>query len=123
MGVYVAPASERAFTTIWLGQLVSVAGSGLSDFALGLWVYQPLASLATGVLADRVFAGPTWNSGPLASSLSLLVGAGPGRGLGLFFMALGVVAVGAAALGLSATGAPMPARTMTVAPAALNERS
>ena len=28
------------FTLIWLGQLVSLVGSGLTEFALGVWVYQ-----------------------------------------------------------------------------------
>jgi MFS family permease len=62
----------QAFITIWFGQLVSLVGTGLTGFVLGLWVYQntgsvtkyTIISLATvlpgivispfsGVLVDR----------------------------------------------------------------------
>lgn len=62
----------RVFLTVWFGQLVSLTGSGLSSFALGIWVYQRtgsatqfalitlfgslpgiLLSPITGTLADR----------------------------------------------------------------------
>ncbi len=33
------PLRSRNFGLLWLGQLVSVVGSGLSSFALGIWVY------------------------------------------------------------------------------------
>ena len=29
----------RAFLTVWTGQLFSTLGSGLTGFALGVWVY------------------------------------------------------------------------------------
>lgn len=35
----------RAFTTIWLGQLVSLIGSGLFGFAVGVWIYQQTGSV------------------------------------------------------------------------------
>ncbi len=63
---------------------------------------QPLAPLATGLLADRVFAPLSWANSPLAGSLTLLLGAGPGRGLGLLFVALGAPALLAATFGLAA---------------------
>ncbi len=34
----------RSFLLVWSGQLVSVVGSRLSSFALGLWVYQRTGS-------------------------------------------------------------------------------
>ncbi len=34
----------RTFSVIWLGQLVSLIGSGLTSFALGVWVYQKTGS-------------------------------------------------------------------------------
>lgn len=62
----------RTFTKIWFGQLVSLIGSGLTQFALGVWVYQKTDSVTqlslillfsvlpgillfpvTGVLVDR----------------------------------------------------------------------
>ncbi|MEH2067468.1 MAG: MFS transporter [Nostoc sp.] len=33
------------FISIWFGQLVSVIGSGVTDFALGIWVYQQTGSV------------------------------------------------------------------------------
>jgi MFS family permease len=43
--------ARRTFLTVWLGQLVSILGSGLSDFALMLWVYEHSGSLTQFTLA------------------------------------------------------------------------
>ncbi|NOK59268.1 MAG: putative arabinose efflux permease, MFS family [Chloroflexi bacterium AL-W] len=32
--------SMKAFTTIWLGELLSIIGSGITTFGLGVWIYQ-----------------------------------------------------------------------------------
>ena len=32
--------SMRTFLIIWIGQMISVLGTGLTDFALGVWIYQ-----------------------------------------------------------------------------------
>ena len=45
----------RVFTAVWLGQLVSTLGSGLTGFGLGVWVYQETGStilLALNMLAN-----------------------------------------------------------------------
>ncbi len=34
----------KTFTTVWLGQIVSLLGSGLTNFGLGVWVYQQTGS-------------------------------------------------------------------------------
>ncbi len=34
-----APKVMRTFLIIWAGQLVSLIGSGLTSFALGVWIY------------------------------------------------------------------------------------
>lgn len=36
----------KTFTTIWLGQLVSVMGTGLTNFALGVWVLRQSGSVS-----------------------------------------------------------------------------
>lgn len=36
---------KAVFYSVWFGQLVSLVGSGLSEFALGLWVYQRSGSI------------------------------------------------------------------------------
>jgi DHA3 family macrolide efflux protein-like MFS transporter len=40
-----APQGMRAFTTIWFGQLVSLIGSSLTTFALGVWAYDQTGSV------------------------------------------------------------------------------
>ncbi|MBN1582209.1 MAG: MFS transporter [Anaerolineae bacterium] len=50
----------------------------------------PLAYLLAGPLADRIFGPLLVANGPLAGSIGRIVGAGPGRGIGLFFIVMGV---------------------------------
>jgi MFS family permease len=38
------PKGLKQFLVVWLGQTVSVVGSQLSSFALGIWVYQSTGS-------------------------------------------------------------------------------
>jgi DHA3 family macrolide efflux protein-like MFS transporter len=45
----------KTFRIVWLGQLLSVLGSGLSAFALGVWVYQQTGSATQFTLI--LFAG------------------------------------------------------------------
>ncbi|HEX6288814.1 MAG TPA: MFS transporter [Herpetosiphonaceae bacterium] len=40
-----APEGMRAFFIVWFGQLVSLIGSGLTTFALGVWAYQRTGSV------------------------------------------------------------------------------
>ncbi|MFL6203052.1 MAG: MFS transporter [Thermoanaerobaculia bacterium] len=39
------PSGVRAFGLVWLGQLISLVGSGLTSFALGVWVFQKTGSV------------------------------------------------------------------------------
>jgi DHA3 family macrolide efflux protein-like MFS transporter len=54
----------KTFLTIWCGQLVSLLGSGLSGFALGLWVLRTTGSvtefalIAVCTLAPRIVLSP-----------------------------------------------------------------
>jgi hypothetical protein len=45
MALYPAPRGLRVFLVVWLGQLVSLVGSSLTGFALGVWVYQHTGSV------------------------------------------------------------------------------
>jgi len=45
----------KSFFLVWFGQLISVTGSGLTQFALGIWVYQ-LTGSATKLALTEVFA-------------------------------------------------------------------
>ena len=53
----------------------------------------PLAYLLAGPLADRVFDPLLALHGPLAGSLGQILGTGPGRGIGLLFVLMGVIKV------------------------------
>ncbi len=86
---------KKSFFIIWSGQLVSIIGSGLTGFALGVWVYQKtgmatyyamivlfttlpsiLARPFGGVLADRF------------SRRTLIIISDIGSSLGIFFIAM-----------------------------------
>lgn len=59
----------KSFVLVWVGQLVSVTGSGLTKFALGVWVYQMTGS-ATKFAMTEVFATlPAILISPLAGVL------------------------------------------------------
>jgi len=51
----------------------------------------PLAYLAAGPLADRIFGPALASGGPLAGSVGQIVGVGPGRGIGLLFIVMGIL--------------------------------
>jgi MFS transporter, DHA3 family, macrolide efflux protein len=53
----------------------------------------PLAFMVAGPLADHVFTPLLTESGPLAGSVGALIGVGPGRGIGLFYIATGILAL------------------------------
>jgi amino acid adenylation domain-containing protein len=84
-----APANLSAFLTVAFGQLVSLIGSGLTTFALGVWVYQRTGSVSlfglisvmtllpavvlapvTGAVADR------WDRRKIMLAADSLSGAG-----------------------------------------------
>ena len=60
----------RGFLIIWLGELISMLGSGLTGFALGVWIYQE-TGLATP-FAITVLLGtlPRILLSPIAGSLA-----------------------------------------------------
>jgi MFS family permease len=53
----------------------------------------PLSYIAAGPLADRVFEPLMAVNGPLADSVGKILGVGPGRGIGLLFVVVGVLLV------------------------------
>lgn len=63
------PAGMAAFTVIWSGQLVSAVGTRMTNFALGVWVWQQSNS-ASDLALMTVFAfGATVVASPIAGSL------------------------------------------------------
>jgi len=59
----------------------------------------PLAYLLAGPLAEWVFEPLLATGGTLAPSVSAIVGTGPGRGIGLLFVVMGVIKMGVALAG------------------------
>ncbi|MHB1317711.1 MAG: MFS transporter [Anaerolineae bacterium] len=59
----------RAFLVIWFGQLISLTGSGLTGFALGVWVYLTTGSTTLFALMRLVSTLPAILLGPVAGAL------------------------------------------------------
>lgn len=66
---YTAPRAIQVFTLIWLGQLVSLFGSGLTGFALGVWVYQRTGSATQFALISLFTQLPGLLISPLAGAI------------------------------------------------------
>lgn len=63
-------ASLRAFLIIWVGQLVSLIGSQLTGFALGVWVYDQTHSVMWLALTQIAMQAPFVILSPLAGVLA-----------------------------------------------------
>lgn len=59
----------REFMVLWFGQMISVLGSSLSGFALGIWVYQRTGSVTQFALISLVTTVPGILLSPLAGAL------------------------------------------------------
>ena len=59
----------RAFGAVWLGQMISFIGSGLTSFALGVWVLQKTGEITQYALISMFFVLPGVVLGPLAGTL------------------------------------------------------
>ena len=59
----------RVFILIWFGQLVSLIGSGLTGFALGVWMYQRTGSVTQFALISLSTTLPFIVISPLAGAL------------------------------------------------------
>ncbi|WP_373528908.1 MFS transporter [Nostoc sp.] len=59
----------RVFNLIWLGQVISIIGSTLTSFALGVWVYQNTDSVTQYALISLCTILPAIVISPLAGSL------------------------------------------------------
>lgn len=60
----------KTFLTIWSGQLISLLGSGLSGFALGLWALQTSGSVTRFALIALATLAPRIILSPLAGALA-----------------------------------------------------
>lgn len=67
-GTQTTPSFHR-FLLIWFGQLVSLVGSSISDFALGIWVYTSSGSVLQFALISLAFVVPKLLISPVAGVL------------------------------------------------------
>lgn len=65
----VAPPGMRTFFVIWLGQLITLLGSGLTGFAMGVWVYQRTGSATQLTLISFFTMLPMVIFSPVAGAL------------------------------------------------------
>jgi DHA3 family macrolide efflux protein-like MFS transporter len=59
----------RVFAVVWLGQVVSVVGSGLTSFALGVWGFERTGSVTQFALLGLFAVLPRVLLSPLAGAI------------------------------------------------------
>lgn len=86
--------------TIWQSKTApDVQGRVFAVRRMISWSSLPLAYLAAGPLADRVFEPLLDEGGALANSVGQIIGTGQGRGIGLLYMILGIISILATGVG------------------------
>jgi len=89
---FVSPVVNASNQAIWQAKVApDVQGRVFSVRRMIAQVSQPLAMLAAGPLADRVFEPAMRSDGGLTRALGWLVGTGPGTGIALIFVFCGVL--------------------------------
>ncbi|MEW6648601.1 MAG: MFS transporter [Chloroflexota bacterium] len=64
------PGNMRTFLVIWMGQLISILGSGLTSFALGVWIFQETGQATPFAITVLFGTLPRILLSPLAGSLA-----------------------------------------------------
>lgn len=59
----------RGFTIVWFGQLVSMLGTGMTNFALSFWLFQKTGQASALTIAIFCFIAPSIVLSPLAGAL------------------------------------------------------
>ncbi|HKJ28333.1 MAG TPA: MFS transporter, partial [Anaerolineales bacterium] len=63
------PDGMRAFFIIWIGQLISTLGSGLTSFAMGVWIYEHTSSVVLFAVNAFVYMGMSMLVSPFAGAV------------------------------------------------------
>ncbi len=63
------PAGMRAFTIVWIGQVISLLGTGMTSFALIVWAWQKTGSATALALMTFFYFGPPVLLSPIAGAL------------------------------------------------------
>jgi MFS transporter, DHA3 family, macrolide efflux protein len=69
-GISYQPRGMRTFGIIWLGQLISILGSGLTSFALGVWIFQETGQATPFAITVLLGNLPRILLSPLAGTLA-----------------------------------------------------
>lgn len=98
--MFTFPIVNGSSQAIWQRKVaLDVQGRVFSVRRMIAWSTTPIAFAIAGPLADKVFKPLLLEGGPLASSVGQVIGVGPGRGVGLMFIILGLCNVLVAAAG------------------------
>ncbi len=88
------------FQAIWQSKIPpDLQGRVFATQSVILWSTEPLAYGISGPLADFVFEPLMAVGGPLSGSLGLVMGTGPGRGIGLIGVICGILIMAISAIG------------------------
>jgi hypothetical protein len=89
---FFVPIVNGSNQAIWQAKVApDVQGRVFATRRLIAWLVTPLSRLAAGPLADFVFEPAMMPSGGLAAVFGGLVGTGPGAGMGLMFVFVGLL--------------------------------
>ncbi len=89
--LFVNPIIVGSDLVIWQRKVApDVQGRVLAIHRMATWGALPFAALAAGPLADYIFEPLLAIDGPLAGNIGRIIGVGPGRGIGLFFIVMGL---------------------------------
>lgn len=91
VGGFIAPVANACIIPILQTKtLPEIQGRVFAAIRLISWCAIPVAYLIAGPLADKVFKPLLSETGPLAGSVGKVIGVGPGRGIGLLLILLGI---------------------------------
>ncbi len=100
--LFVNPIVVGCDQVIWQRKVApNVQGRVLAIHHMASWVSLPFAALAAGPLADYIFEPLLAADGALAGSIGQIIGVGPGRGIGLLFIIMGILTILATIAGYS----------------------
>lgn len=100
VALFTSPIVNGCSQAIWQTKTApDVQGRVFSVRRMIAWSTSPLSFLMAGPLADKVFEPLLAVNGPLAQSVGSVIGVGPGRGIGLMFIVMGVLSIGAVIAG------------------------
>jgi MFS family permease len=97
---FCVPFISACSAAIWQSKIApDIQGRAVAARSMVAQAAMPIAMLMAGPLADYVFEPLLVEGGRLAGGVGRLIGAGPGRGIGLMFILAGVLTTLAAAVG------------------------